>query len=122
MFYNIFLLDLKFSLAAFPGLDHLGVFVLYSLMLQSPVEISIFYTDAIPLFLIDGNQSLINFVTEKKLLYSFHGYDELDKLTNKHWQWSDWLVDNVEDRDNCDSKRQVNSVSWANVGGEAHAL
>ena len=102
MFYDIFLLDLKLSLATLSCLDYLGVFVLHSLMLQSPVEVSVLYPDAIPLFLINVNQSWINFVTEKKLLYSFHGHDELNKLTNKHWQRSNWLVDDVEDRDDCD--------------------
>ena len=85
MLYDIFLLDLKLSLAAFPSLDDLGVFVLHRLMLQSPVEVCVLYPDAIPLFLVNGHQSWINFVTEKKLLYSFHGHDELYKLTNKHW-------------------------------------
>lgn len=68
------------------------------------MEISVLNADSINVSPIDRNQSFINLITQQEFLYSFHCDNKLNKLTNKHGQRSDRLVNDVENCDDSDGK------------------
>ena len=102
-----FLKHFELPLCLLPGFNDFGVLILWDLILKSPMKVGSLYSDSTQLLLVNCYQCWINLFAEKEFLYSFHGYNKLDKLANEHWKGPDGLVDDVEDSNDRDGQRQV---------------